>query len=65
MGLVGALHSLRSFRRRLPLALGNTKFEVQFQRDLLLFRLHLREQFFIRKAHSKLIIGLASAQAQR
>ncbi len=47
------------------IALGNTKFEGQFQRDLLLFRLHLREQFFIRKAHSKLIIGLASAQAQR
>ena len=65
MGFVGALHSLRSFRRRLPFALGNTKFQVQFQRDLLLFMLHLREQFFIRKAQSKRIVGLASAQAQR
>jgi len=63
MASVGALR-LR-LRRRLTLALGNTKFQVQFQRVFLLFRLSLREQISIRKAQSKLIVGLASAQAQR
>jgi hypothetical protein len=49
MGLVGALHSLRSFRRRLPWALGNTKFQVQLAIGFHLFRQHSREQFFIPK----------------
>ena len=49
MASVGALHSLRSFRRRLPWALGNTKFQVQLAIGFHLFRQHSREQFFIPK----------------
>jgi hypothetical protein len=57
MGFVGTLHSLRSFRRRLPLALGNTKFQVQLAIGFHLFRHRSREQFLIPKplqAHHRL-----------
>jgi hypothetical protein len=49
MGHVGALHSLRSFRRSLPWALGNTNFQAKLAIGFHLFRHRSREQFFIPK----------------